>query len=160
MLTALVPIWARWLVLLAFGLACFVWGDAHRAKVDSSKALALQLKQQQAYSQALADSQVKGDKLTTALLVSQRSNAKLTREKADAINRLTDNRICLGAPILGLLNSTNPDGSLPQTPGTADAKGGLGASATDRDVANWAIDARSKYHDCAAQLNALIDFVK
>jgi hypothetical protein len=147
-------------MLVALGIACFVSGDAHRARVDQDKTLALQLKQQQAYSRALADSQAKGDKLTRALLASQKANAKLSKEKTDAINRLTDNRICLGAPILGLLNSTNPDGSLPQTPSATDAKDGLGLAATDRNVANWVIDARSRYHDCAAQRNALIDFIK
>ncbi|MDR2113413.1 MAG: hypothetical protein LBQ62_09995 [Candidatus Accumulibacter sp.] len=86
-------------------------------------------------------------------------NAKLGKEKDDALRKLTTGRACLDAPVVGLLNAdafaANGPGLRPPAGGVARAAAGF---ASDTDVALWARNARDQYDRCRGRIDALNAF--
>jgi len=119
-------------------------------------------------AEVLQDAQDRGDALTTTLAQRQNQIDQLTREKHNAIAKVTTGRTCLSEPALRLLNSApglSVSGLTPAT-GIAAAAGATVAPntdinnvvSTDADITGWAIDAGSQYEICRARLDALIDW--
>lgn len=70
----------------------------------------------------------------------------------------TDNKPCLSADVVGMLNgetATSAEGLHSDTIGTAATS--TAHAATDTDIARWAAEARRDYEQCASALNAIID---
>ncbi|MHB8085773.1 MAG: hypothetical protein ACYDHZ_08100 [Dehalococcoidia bacterium] len=154
------PWWARWAAIAALAVAIFVYGDIHGHKAEQTKALAEKLDIQQKTTAAILAADAKGNRLTAQLQDTQATIDRLKQEKRHALAALTDNRACLTAPAIKLLNSPGTNPVLPPAAPGAAQKDGPGLAASDRDVADWSIEARALYAVCAAQLNALIDFLK
>lgn len=153
------PWWTRLAVLAGLVVSVWAWGDIHGHKTEQAKAAAEKLDYEQKANAALLASQARGNALTAQLQAARSSITKVKQEKQRAILALTDNRKCFDGAALGLLNARPDDkGNLSSPASSAAGKGGASTAASDRDVANWIIDARSRYADCAARLNALIDF--
>ncbi|MEO8120067.1 MAG: hypothetical protein ABI606_12195 [Rhodoferax sp.] len=124
-------------------------------------------------AEVLQSTQVRGDALTTLLAKRQTSIDQLTREKRDAVSKVTTGRACLGGPALRLLNSApglSVSGIAPAASSAAAADGAAAAHtdndsdnalvSTDTDLAGWAIDAGAQYEICRARLGALIDWTE
>lgn len=114
-----------------------------------------------AAARGLQDAQARGNALTHSLAQRQAQIHQLTREKNDAINRLTTGRACLSGAAVRVLNgaAATPTGGsvdVPNTPGGAAAEGAR--FATDTDVGRWAVAARADYDTCRYRLDALIDW--
>ena len=101
--------------------------------------------------------QVRGDVLTRDLLAREALINRLSKEKRDALSRLTTGRPCLSADAVGVLNDQAGAGAgMPQATGITAATGGV--FATDADVGQWAIAARAAHDTCRHRLDALIDW--
>lgn len=114
-----------------------------------------------ASAKRLETAQALGHQLSERLLTTERVNAKLTKEKNDAIKAATDGRACLSDRALrvldgatGLTVSGLPE--LPPAAGSAAAEGG--AVATDSDLAQWTLEAGRRFESCRERLDALIDW--
>ena len=106
---------------------------------------------------ALQAAQVRGDVLTRDLLAREVLINRLSKEKRDALSRLTTGRPCLSADAVGVLNDQASAGAgMPTPPGSPAATGGV--FATDADVGQWAAAARSAHDTCRSRLDALIDW--
>lgn len=130
-------------------------------------------------AEVLKDAQDRGDALTNTLAQRQTEIDQLSREKRNAVAKVTSGRACLTGPALRLL-STAPGLSvsgIAPAPGSAAAAGeaaapntdnaadniadianGTGIVSTDADIAGWAIDAGAQYETCRDRLDALIDW--
>lgn len=106
---------------------------------------------------ALQAAQVRGDVLTRDLLTREAMINRLSKEKRDALSRLTTGRPCLSADAVGVLNGTTGAGAgVPQSTGIPAATGG--GFATDADVGQWAAAAIAAHDTCRYRLDALIDW--
>ena len=106
---------------------------------------------------ALQSAQVRGDVLTRDLLTREAMINRLSKEKRDALSRLTTGRPCLSADAVGVLNGTTGTGDgMPQATGIPAATGG--GFATDADVGQWAAAAIAAHDTCRQRLEALIDW--
>lgn len=165
-------IWAPVLLLALFG-AGYLAGDRNR----NNAWLAQQSRQAQAAANQLEAEKLRGDALTTGLLTSQAQINQLTEEAHRGIKTETSGRACLGSGALRVLNSApGLRTELTPTGGSAAAHGSLaaaaddtssaasgeassgGESATDTQVADWAIVAGAQYEVCRARLDKLIDW--
>lgn len=155
-----------WLVLVALGaLAGWELGrmplQVDLAELRTAHAETARLAARSA-ANTLQQAQQRGNALTDELAQRQVQIDQISREKRDAINRLTTGRACLSSAAVRLLNQPEDFGDyghqpvLPAPPGSADAAGG--AFASDVDVGQWAITARAQYDTCRQRLNALIDW--
>ncbi len=106
-----------------------------------------------------------GDELTGRLQKVESTLTKKQKELHDAIRTQTTGRACLSGSVVSLLNNSgSTDGSahLPASTASPAAADGSAASdtayASDRDIAEWAANARTQYDICRAKLNALIDW--
>lgn len=122
-------------------------------------------------AEVLKDAQDRGDALTITLAARQADIDQLSKEKRNAIAKVTTGRGCLDGAALRLL-STAPGLSvsgITQAPGIAAAAGAAVApdtdiaddgavTSTDADIVGWAIDAGAQYEVCRARLDALIDW--
>lgn len=106
---------------------------------------------------ALQSAQVRGDVLTRDLLAREALINRLSKEKRDALSRLTTGRPCLSADAVGVLNDQAGAGTgMPQATGSsASTDGGF---ATDADVGQWAAAAIAAHDTCRHRLDALIDW--
>ena len=106
---------------------------------------------------ALQSAQVRGDVLTRDLLTREAMINRLSKEKRDALSRLTTGRPCLSADAVGVLNGTTGAGAgVPTATGIPAAAGG--GFATDADVGQWAAAAIAAHDTCRHRLDALIDW--
>jgi hypothetical protein len=100
----------------------------------------------------------RGDVLSAQLAASDTALTTLTKEKEDAIRRLTTGRPCLSSAAVGVLNRTaglQPP-ALPETAGQpVSADDSL---ATDTDVGLWIASAQRSYDTCRGRLQAVADF--
>ena len=106
-----------------------------------------------------ADAQVKANVATLALRKTEATINQLKKDKANALAKLTHGTACFDPSTVGMLNNPN-SAALPTDtakPARADA---AGLAASDTDVADWILEARSRYAICSARLNALIGYVK
>ncbi|MDR2674869.1 MAG: hypothetical protein LBC18_08385 [Opitutaceae bacterium] len=113
-----------------------------------------------------------GDALAQKQLALEAENAKIAKERDNAIRKSTTGRPCLAADALRLLNppaGSGVRGSLPAPAGIpADAAAGTAANsgvladgaawATDTDVALWAGSARDFYDTCRGRIESLRQF--
>ena len=106
---------------------------------------------------ALQAAQVRGDVLTRDLLAREALINRISKEKRDALSRLTTGRPCLSADAVGVLNDQASAGAgMPQSTGSsASTDGGF---ATDADVGQWAAAAIAAHDTCRHRLDALIDW--
>lgn len=121
----------------------------------SAQAAARRLEQAQ---QAGAASEAR---LANALAV----DARLTKEKKDALATATDGRACLadralrlldGAPGITVARADSADLPAPAGPAAA----APAAVTTDTHIAGWIADAGQHYEACREQLHALIDWTE
>lgn len=115
----------------------------------------------QAAANTLQQAQQRGDVLTDALAQRQVQMDKISREKRDAINRLTTGRVCFSSAAVRVLNDdpANNYGAAPAvSPATSGPDAADGAAATDADIGQWVITARTQYATCRQRLEALIDW--
>lgn len=119
-------------------------------------------------AEVLQAAQDRGDALTITLAARQADIDQLSKEKRNAIAKVTTGRACLDGAALRLL-STAPGLrviGITQAPGIAAAAGAAvapdtditGIVSTDADIASWAIDAGAQHEVCRARLDALIDW--
>ena len=130
--------------------------EAQLSDVRSSIAESNRLRARAAAT-ALQSAQVRGDVLTRDLLTREAMINRLSKEKRDALSRLTTGRPCLSADAVGVLNGTTGAGAgMPQATGIPAATGG--GFATDADVGQWAAAAIAAHDTCRKRLDALIDW--
>lgn len=112
-----------------------------------------------AASEDLMAAQARGDSLTARLYAANNALNDLTKEKEDAVRRLTTGRPCLGSAAVRVLNSTPASLHAPTVPQTASqpvpADGGF---ATDTDVGLWIAGAQRSFRTCRGRLQAVADF--
>ena len=130
----------------------------------------------------LQAAQARGDVLTEELMAASRAAELLRGELHEQINLATQGRACLDAAALRVLDRAPGIAArpVPAAPRRAAAAGGaqpaadpaqpaggaqLGAelepderSASDTDLARWALTAGARYDECARRLDALIDW--
>lgn len=158
-----------WLVpvlLLAWGGCGFYLGGQH----SDARWQALQVAQERAARDALQAAQVRGDALSTELLVRTGEIDQLKEESHRAISKATTGRTCLDGAAVRVLQRAPGITTVPApTSGAAAAgepvasaggDGGWGADSvsTDTQVATWAVDAASAFEVCRTRLDALIDW--
>lgn len=156
-------------LLLAWAAAAFYAGDRTR----NAAWLAQQAAQQQAAQAQLVAEQARGDALTSALVASLAKIEQLKQEAHRALLTKTTGRTCFDAAAVGVLQHTPGISVLPTPAAGADAALGATASAggvataagadyaltaSDTQVAHWAVDAGAAYEVCRARLDALIDW--
>ena len=130
--------------------------EAKLADIRSSIAESDRLRARAAAT-ALQAAQVRGDTLSRDLLAREALINRLSKEKRDALSRLTTGRPCLSADAVGVLNGTTGTGDgVPTPPGIPAATGAT--FATDADVGQWAAAARAAHDTCRSRLGALIDW--
>ena len=114
----------------------------------------------QAAANTLQQAQQRGDVLTDELAQRQVQIDKISREKRDAINRLTTGRVCFSSAAVRVLNDDPADygaaTAMPPATGSPDAADG--AAATDTDIGHWIVTAKSQYELCRERYHALIDW--
>lgn len=114
----------------------------------------------QAAANTLQQAQQRGDVLTDELAQRQVQIDKISREKRDAINRLTTGRACLTGAAVRVLNDDPADygaaTAVPPATGSPDAADA--AAATDTDIGHWIVTAKSQYELCRERYHALIDW--
>lgn len=142
------------------GLCAWAWqANSYEAKLADMRSSIAESDRMRARAAATAlqAAQVRGDVLTRDLLARENLITKLSKEKRDALSRLTTGRPCLGADAVGVLNDPNGAGAgVPPSTGNTAATGG--GFATDTDVGHWAAAARAAYDTCRTRLDALIDW--
>jgi hypothetical protein len=126
----------------------------------------------------LQAAQARGDVLTEELMAASRAAELLRGELHEQINLATQGRACLDAAALRVLDRAPGIAArpVPAAPRRAAAAGGAGAaadppqhaggahpepdarSASDTDIARWALSAGARYDECARRLDALIDW--
>lgn len=107
----------------------------------------------------LQQAQQRGDVLTDALAQRQVQIDKISREKRDAINRLTTGRVCFSGAAVRMLNDDPADYGAPAVPpATSGPDAADAAAATDTDIGHWIVTARAQYATCRQRLDALIDW--
>lgn len=137
-----------------------VLNDRHQAEIFTLKATTATEKRLAAEdaTQRLQAAQVRGDRLSSALLVTQDLNEQLRTEVHRALKQKTTGRACLNGPTLRVLSSA-PGITISGLPAAASGPAAAGeAVATDTDIAHWAADAGAAYSTCRARLDALIDW--
>lgn len=150
--------------LAAVGVACSVSGwwvtsnhyQACISAMQRDQALTQERTQADALQRVL-NANERADFLTSRL---QRQGAQLdqlTKDKTDAIRRLTTGRACLSADAVRVLNSTTPGAADVPTPAAGAAATGADV-ASDSDVAAWISTAQQQHEQCRQRLDALIDF--
>ena len=107
---------------------------------------------------ALQEAITRGDNLSRQLLQSDQQIIKLSREKRDAIQKVTTGRPCFGEPALRLLNGAPGLHVIGLRDATGSPAAEGGAVATDTDIAQWVVDAGAQYEVCRTRLDALIDW--
>ena len=142
------------------GGGAWVWQansyEAELANMRSSIAESDRLRARAAAT-ALQAAQVRGDVLTRDLLAREALINRISKEKRDALNRLTTGRPCLSADAVGVLNDQASAGAgMPTPPGSPAATGAT--FATDADVGQWAAAAIAAHDTCRKRLDALIDW--
>ena len=160
MITPPVTLITHGIVAVAAAAGAWVWQansyDAKLADMRSSIAESDRLRARAAAT-ALQSAQVRGDVLTRDLLARESLINRLSKEKRDALSRLTTGRPCLSADAVGVLNGTTGAGAgMPQATGIPAATGG--GFATDADVGQWAAAAIAAHDTCRHRLDALIDW--
>ena len=160
MITPPITLITHSIVAVAAAAGAWVWQansyEAKLANMRSSIAESGRLRAPAAAT-ALQAAQVRGDTLSRDLLAREALINRLSKEKRDALSRLTTGRPCLSADAVGVLNGTTGTGDgVPTPPGSPAATGG--GFATDADVGQWAAAARAAHDTCRHRLDALIDW--
>ena len=165
--TPLSPLsWCAALVAVVFAVGTAAGGyvgrsplHAELAQLRAAQAETARL-QASAAAKALSQAQALGDALTDKLAQRQVQIDKISREKRDAINRLTTGRVCFSSAAVRVLNDDPADyGAAPAvSPATSGPDAADGAAATDADIGQWVITARAQYATCRQRLDALIDW--
>lgn len=130
----------------------------------------------------LREAQARGDVLTDELMAASRAAELLRGELHEQIDLATQGRACLDAAALRVLDRAPGIAArpVPAAPRRAAAAGGAHAagdsaqpagvakpgaqpsdderSASDTDLARWALSAGARYDECARRLDALIDW--
>lgn len=100
-----------------------------------------------------------GDQLAARVAEQENALITLTREKDDAIRRLTVGRRCLDSAAVRVLNAGSRADLNPPVPEAASQPvPGDAAFATDTDVGFWASQCRRSYDTCRGRLQAIGDF--
>ena len=160
MITPPVTLITHGIVAVAAAAGAWVWQansyEAKLANIRSSIAESDRIRARAAAT-ALQAAQVRGDVLTRDLLAREALINRISKEKRDALSRLTTGRPCLSADAVGVLNGTTGAGAgVSPATGIAAATGGV--FATDADVEQWAAAARAAHDTCRHRLDALIDW--
>jgi len=157
-----------WLIAPLLALATAAggyWAGDHNR---NNAWLALQAQAQIKANADLQAAQVRGDRLSNALLASERQIDQQRGEIHHALNQATIGRPCLNGAALRLLQSS-PGISVDRLPAATGGTATTGAAAapdpddgavssTDTQLANWIADAGAAYGVCRARLDALIDW--
>ena len=160
MITQPVTIITHGIVAVAAAAGAWAWQansyEAKLADIRSSIAESDRLRARAAAT-ALQAAQVRGDTLSRDLLAREALINRISKEKRDALSRLTTGRPCLSADAVGVLNDQASAGAgMPQSTGSsASTDGGF---ATDADVGQWAAAAIAAHDTCRKRLDALIDW--
>ena len=114
----------------------------------------------QASARQLQAAQVRGDALTNDLAQRQAQIDQLHQDKRHALTRVTTGRPCLSFAAVRVLNDDPADyGAAPAVPpATGGPDAADGAAATDSDIGQWVITARTQYATCIQRYHALIDW--
>ena len=160
MITPPVTLITHGIVAVAAAAGAWVWQansyEAKLADIRSSIAESDRIRARAAAT-ALQAAQVRGDTLSRDLLAREALINRLSKEKRDALSRLTTGRPCLSADVVGVLNGTAGAGAgVSPAIGIAAATGAT--FATDADVGQWAAAARAAHDTCRHRLDALIDW--
>jgi hypothetical protein len=141
------------LLLLLAVLAAAEYDGYKRSEAKwSAKALATERIANELYRAEVA----RGNALSEQLAKTESSIIFQTIERIKYVPKVTTGKPCLSADAVRLLNNGS-ETSVSEASGESTSKGS-GASASDTDVATWAIEAHQYYDVCAARLNTLVDF--
>ena len=115
-----------------------------------------------ASARTLQSAQTRGDALTTQLAQRQVQIDQLAKDKRDAIHRLTTGRACLSGAAVRVLNQPDDPADYGATTGVPQPVGSSQAAdaafASDTDIGQWIVTAKSQYELCRQRLDALIDW--
>lgn len=107
----------------------------------------------------LRQAQLEAGSAKVAQVEHARANTQIKyKEVIRYVPHYTDNKPCLSADVVGMLNgetATSAEGLHSDTIGTVATS--AAHAATDTDIARWAAEARRDYEQCASALNAIID---
>lgn len=145
------------LVLALIGSHAWAYFNGREARDDEVKVENAKTEKQVAEAYRV---QVNFGNLKAAEVETQRqeSTAKLS-EVLSNVHKVTDNRTCLSATAVRLLNNTSaPSAGLPPNTRRDAAESPLG-TASDTDIAQWIAKAKEQYEGCAAKLNGIVDIV-
>ena len=109
----------------------------------------------------LYQSEVKrGNDLSARLAIAENNVQVNTVEKIRYVSKVTTGKSCLSADAVALINrvSDMPNGNSEGDAARKPVAESPSASASDTDLATWAIEAHGYYDTCAARLNTLIDY--
>lgn len=133
------------------------YADLRETNAESARLAAL------AASNRLSAAQAAGHAAEQRLADTLALNARLSKEKRDALAAATTGRVCLADAALGVLDGSPGirvarahDGDRLSAP-TGAVAAAPGSIATDTHVAQWISEAGDKFEACRAQLHELID---
>jgi len=151
-----------WLIATSVASASAAWwvtSGHYQARIST-----LQRDQAQAQERAQADAlqrllaaNTRADQLTARLQQQSAQMEQLTKDKNDALRRLTTGRACLSADAVRVLNSAPHGAANVFSPAPGPVAAGTGV-ASDSDVAGWISTAQQQHEQCRNRLGALIDF--
>ena len=160
MITPPVTIITHGIVAVAAAAGAWVWqANSYEAKLADMRSSIAESGRLRALAAATAlqAAQVRGDTLSRDLLAREALINRLSKEKRDALSRLTTGRPCLSADAVGVLKGTAGAGAgMPQATGSLAATGAT--FATDADVGQWAAAAIAAHDTCRYRLDSLIDW--
>jgi hypothetical protein len=153
---------------LAVAWSCWNAGREQAEARCAATVATLRADHAQAVAEALekaAAAEAAGETLAREQLELEALNAKLGKEKDDALRKATTGRACLDADAVRLLNApaAAPPGLRLSAPaggpaGPPAAAAGDSGDASDTAVALWARFAREQYDLCRGRIDALNDF--
>lgn len=113
-----------------------------------------------AVARELQTAQERGHALSTQLAQRQQTITALERKHHESLRPYLSGRPCFDAGAVGVLND-DTNSATSDLSKTASAPAATdGRFATDTDVGSWITHTKAAYNDCAARLNALIDWVR
>lgn len=100
----------------------------------------------------------RSDAAEIAVIEKDKSLKKQGEKLNAAIKKQTDGKPCFNAAAVRLLNATDDGEGLPLPPAPRLSFAGTAPFATDQDVGEWAINARTEYDKCRHRIDEIRDF--
>jgi len=158
---ALIPLPYRILGALLLAMSLFAGGVWHGTSTTNDRRDAKELIAERAAAKKYGEEVDRGNALSAQLATAESTIQIKTIERIKYVPQVTTGQPCLGPAAVDLINGVR------DMPNGTTTGGGAGEStpessrtltASDADIAAWAVEAHQYYDTCAARLNTLIDF--